>query len=106
MTAEKPEAPETVKAPQGAEKSQTVQKPHSFGVAFFDTQQAALANLERLKTDAARFDRFNIVIREEVKNLDPALDSSGHVYCGPVWWQVHEQRMVEGFYKEQTHGTL
>ena len=70
------------------------------GVAFFETQQTAVANMEELKSRAKRFDQLNIVVREEVKNLDSNLETIGRVYCGAVWWQVHEQRVTEGFYKE------
>ena len=86
-------------APQPGEKSST-QKVKTYGVAFFETQQAALAGAAELAAKAARFGQLNVVIREEVKVIDPTLEKIAHVYCGPVWWQVHEHRVTESFYKE------
>ena len=100
MSKERSDEPQGHRQAHGEERGHAPQKAKTFGVAFFETQQTALAGIEELTSRATRYGQFNIVIRDEVKNIDPALDRIARVYCGPVWWQVHEHRVSEGFYKE------
>jgi hypothetical protein len=75
-------------------------------VVFFDTQDSARSQADALMEFARKCEQLNIIIKEECKTHDKELAKIGRIYCGAVWWQIHERRVKEGWYsKEHVYAT-
>ncbi|MCX6124362.1 MAG: hypothetical protein NTV34_06375 [Proteobacteria bacterium] len=87
-------------------KKQMHQKNNSpnlkaYGLIFFETLQAAKADLNKLRETAANFAQLNIVIRAEASMDDPELTSIGKVFAGAAWTLIHERRKLDGWYDSE-----
>lgn len=71
-----------------------------YGVIFYDTLQAAKADLERIGQQAAGYDQLNVVVRNEASMDDPDFNQMDKVklFAGAAWTIIHERRKEEGWY--------
>jgi len=72
-----------------------------YGVIFYETLQAAKADIDRLKNLAQQYDQLNIVLRAEGGMDDVELNGIGKVFAGAAWSLIHERRKLEGWYPDQ-----
>ena len=72
----------------------------AYGLVFYDTFQAAKADLEKIKSQAQQVGQLNIVIRAETLAEDPELSAVGKVFAGAAWTLIHERRKADGWYDE------
>jgi len=73
-----------------------------YGLAIYDTHQAAKADRLALLEQAKTVDQLNIVIRAEGPMDDPELLSIGNVkvFAGTAWALIHDRRVADGWYNE------
>jgi len=73
-----------------------------YGLAIYETHQAAKADRLALLEQAKTVDQLNIVIRAEGSMDDPELTSIGNVkvFAGTAWALIHDRRVADGWYNE------
>jgi hypothetical protein len=71
-----------------------------YGIVFYDTLQAAKADIEQISRQATEFDQLNVIVRNEANMDDPDFNQIEKVklFAGAAWTLIHERRKEEGWY--------
>ncbi len=69
-------------------------------VMFFNDANAYIEHFESVLSQSQGDIRVNVVIRSQDSISTKKVPSNIFLYTGEVWWNIHKNRELEGYYKK------